>query len=649
MQILYIILSIFGLGFLVFIHELGHYFMARRVGMTVEAFSIGFGKPILSWDRKGVKWQVGWLPFGGFVRIKGMEKKGSIEPYEIPDGFFGKSPLARIKVALMGPTVNILFAFLAFCGIWASGGREKKFSDFTHVIGTMDPCSALYAKGVHPGDTFESCNGSRLRSFQDLFQIGVTSKTDLELQGYKIDFATMQQEPYAYTLTPYPHPLSPDPAFKTIGIMGAAQFLVFDRATEAEEPLFHEGSPLFHSGIQDQDRIAWVDGEPIFSMSQLTLLINDTKALLTVQRDGKNFLTRIPRLKVGDIKFSTLEKAELDDWQHEAGLHARVDQLLFIPYAINHNGVIEKEIAYLDESAKECKFGETVPTSSLAIPLQPGDKILAIDGIPINSAVNFIQGVQKRQVRIIVERLGKLPKLSWKEVDDYFLKKIDWPKMTKIVDSLGTPQVLERSGDFVLLAPITPLALADFPLSPSQKSWVTDKENAQKKMIEAIENPKQKAEAQRIFENNQKQLKLGIRPQDLPVNYNPSPFAIFGDVFQETGRTLISLFSGTLSPKWMSGPVGIVEVIRRGWLDGVQEALFWLGLISLNLGILNLLPIPVLDGGHVCFSLVEMVTKKPIKAKTMERLIIPFIVLLIIFFVYITYNDLIRLFGKFFR
>jgi regulator of sigma E protease len=99
----------------------------------------------------------------------------------------------------------------------------------------------------------------------------------------------------------------------------------------------------------------------------------------------------------------------------------------------------------------------------------------------------------------------------------------------------------------------------------------------------------------------------------------------------------------------MSGPVGIVEVIHHSWGVGIKEVLFWMGLISLNLGFLNLLPIPVLDGGHICFSLVEMVTKRPIKAKTMERLIIPFVVLLVALFVYLTYNDLLRLFSRFFK
>ncbi len=72
-------------------------------------------------------------------------------------------------------------------------------------------------------------------------------------------------------------------------------------------------------------------------------------------------------------------------------------------------------------------------------------------------------------------------------------------------------------------------------------------------------------------------------------------------------------------------------------------------MISMNLGILNLLPVPVLDGGHICFALWEWITGKPIKAKTMERLIIPFVILLIALFVYLTYNDLMRIFTGLFN
>ena len=99
-----------------------------------------------------------------------------------------------------------------------------------------------------------------------------------------------------------------------------------------------------------------------------------------------------------------------------------------------------------------------------------------------------------------------------------------------------------------------------------------------------------------------------------------------------------------VSMRQVDGPIGIGRDVgqaarEKGW----TPLLLITAAISLNLGIMNLLPIPILDGGHICFALVETVTKKPIKARTMERLVIPFLVLIIAMFIFTTYNDIVRL------
>jgi regulator of sigma E protease len=165
---------------------------------------------------------------------------------------------------------------------------------------------------------------------------------------------------------------------------------------------------------------------------------------------------------------------------------------------------------------------------------------------------------------------------------------------------------------------------------------------SQKKEIKRIKDVKKRDLFLKAFEEGKDRLVLGIDLKDKKVKYNPNPLYLFYSSFLDGIRTLKSLVSGRLSPKLVMGPVGIVQVVQRSWHLGILESLFWLGIISLNLGFVNLLPIPVLDGGHIVFSVVEMITKKPIKAKTMEKLIIPFIVLLILAFIFITYNDILR-------
>ena len=94
----------------------------------------------------------------------------------------------------------------------------------------------------------------------------------------------------------------------------------------------------------------------------------------------------------------------------------------------------------------------------------------------------------------------------------------------------------------------------------------------------------------------------------------------------------------------MSGPIGIVRAVSFSISSGIINALYWLGFISLNLGIVNLLPIPMLDGGHIMFSGVEIATRKKLNPKTIEKLIYPFLILIILFFLYVSYHDILRIF-----
>ena len=260
----------------------------------------------------------------------------------------------------------------------------------------------------------------------------------------------------------------------------------------------------------------------------------------------------------------------------------------------------------------------------------------------------MIRLLQSRHLQVIVKRNARAKPVSWTEADSVFLAGINWQALNQMIQSIGGADQLTVSGDLQFLKPVEPRPLRDLPLSDAKKQELQAALEAQKKQIESIKDEGQRALALQHFELEQNQLKLGIVMTDLTVNYNPSPVALFGQVFQETWKTLVALFTGSLTPKYMSGPVGIVQVMQQSWGYGFKEALFWLGMISLNLGVLNLMPIPVLDGGHICFALWEKITGKPIKAKTMERLIIPFVVLLVALFIYLTYNDLMRIFTKFF-
>ena len=96
------------------------------------------------------------------------------------DGFFGKTPWQRIKVALAGPLANLIFAFLAFALLWISGGREQNFQFFSKKIGAIDTNSVLYAKGIRAGDEILKYNDRPYQDFKDLLFASVSKKKNLK-------------------------------------------------------------------------------------------------------------------------------------------------------------------------------------------------------------------------------------------------------------------------------------------------------------------------------------------------------------------------------------------------------------------------------------------------------------------------------------
>jgi regulator of sigma E protease len=647
-SVLQLIFALIGLGFLVFIHELGHYWAARKVGMKVEVFSIGFGKPIYQWVRDGVKWQIGWLPIGGYVKIAGTDLGGNgkdaegRDPYMIPDGFFGKKPIQRIFVALAGPVANLILAFILFAFIWLGGGRDKPFHEFTQRAGWVDPRSELYEKGIRPGDLITTYNGHPLRGYKDLLYAALLSGKPIDLRGYMVDPVNASRTGFNLTVKPYQYPGAAE-GMLTVGV-SPAHYLIYKSLPE-EQNGFMAGSPMVDSGIQAGDQIVWANGDQVFSLEQLSELVNEPLALLTVKRGHETFLARVPRVQLNELKLDAAMHGELTDWQHQAKLKSKFAQLYFIPYNLNLDAVVEGPVAFIDPETQSKATPAKPKTASLDVPLLSGDQIIAVNGTPVVHSFQLLSALQEQQVVLIVNRTKPAAELtSWKDADRIFDQSYMMGDIRAITGSLGMPQPVRQSGEYYLLGPITPKSMADFALSPEQKAMLAAEMLEHRKKAEALSDPDKRARALRALEDSQKRLVLGVALVDRQVNYNPPPYVLFDNVFTETWRTMLSLFSGYLNPKWLSGPVGIVKVIQNGWSIGVGEALFWIAAISVNLGMLNLLPIPFLDGGHILFSLFEMVTGKRIKPKVLEKLILPFVIILIGFIIFVTYYDIARLF-----
>ncbi|SCA62411.1 Putative zinc metalloprotease CPn_0344/CP_0416/CPj0344/CpB0350 [Chlamydiales bacterium SCGC AG-110-M15] len=647
-SLLYLLLAGLGLGFLIFIHEYGHYYMALKEGMKVEVFSIGFGRPVFSWMRDGVKWQVGWIPFGGYVKITGEQADDGQDPYEMKDGFFGKSPWARIKVAAMGPIVNLVFALLAFSILWLSGGREKFYSEFSSYIGWVDPQSELYAKGVRPGDKIISYEGREYTSSKDHATSAMIGDGSALVKGEKIDLVTNQHVPFEYEIQAYPHPRAFIDGVTTLGIFDSARFLIYDDFADGTENIIRDGSPMQQSGIQPGDRIVWADGQVLHSLRQFKHVINDGRALLKIQRGDEILFARVPRLQIEDFVLSPAFREELRDWQYASRLDGKLIQQVFIPYNLSWNCVVEGPFDFIDEDDHAKAFSEH-PYSDIEAPLQIGDRILAIDGVQIKKAHELFERLQEREIHMIVQRNSERSnQFEIEEANNAYINGIQWNSLKKLAASIGSDTDLDHVGKLHLLNPVKPILEMDFPRTEAESEALTIAIKRRKEEFQAIPDPVRRAEALRILEEQEKSLIVGVALQDLTIKYNPSPIWMFAHLSGEIVHVLKSLIVGDLNPKWLAGPVGIVQIIHTGWAHGIMEGLFWLALISLNLGMLNLLPLPVLDGGTICLCLFEMMSGKRLKAKTMERIILPMLVLLMGFFVFVTYHDIVRLFTQWF-
>lgn len=645
--LIYTLLAILGLSFLIFIHELGHYWMARRVGMRVEVFSIGFGRPIYSWVRNGVNWKIGWLLFGGYVKIAGTSTEKDQDPYSIPDGFFGKKPLDRMKVAFMGPFVNLLFAVVAFALLWGIGGREKNYSEYTNVIGWVDPKSELFKEGVRPGDEVIAYDNEPYTGQTDSIYTLLTSGDETSVKGNKVNYITGEKTPFDIKVKLYPHPKSFDKKIKTAGILESSRYIIYDRAPGNRENPLPLNSTIATSGLQYGDRILWVDGELVFSKQSLVNILNDGRILVTVKRGDKIILRRVPRVRVEELRPDSEVHEELADWQHEANLsNVKFEDLYAIPYNITHDCVVENPLKFIDKESEEDIFPQH-PYSELEQPLQDGDKIIAVQGVQITHAFELLAQVQVKKVNVIVERdPSAIDLVPWNHLEGRLMEKVEWDNLGKIARSIGTNMQVSNLGTLHLLKPITPLNNLEIGGTEEQKAWLATEVIAKRKKIEQIEDPEKRAFELHRFDKELKEFVLGIPAvADRHVTFNPKPIELFDHMATQIYLTMSAMISGTLSPEYLTGPIGIVRVVQGSSMISLKEALFWLGAISLNLGILNLFPIPILDGGTIVFSFFEMVTGYRIKPKVLEGIMVVFMAILFSIFIFITYNDILRLFG----
>src|SRR5258708_1340489 len=173
----YVVVFLVVLTVLVFVHELGHYLIARRNGVKVEVFSIGFGPELFGWwDRAGTRWKFSTIPLGGYVKMFGdrdassglpIARLGELSVGEREVSFPCKRLGQRAAIVAGGPAANFVFAIVVLALLFMTYGQPYTPAE----VGQVMPGSAAEAGGIHPGDAIVSIDGRSVDRFEDVQQV----------------------------------------------------------------------------------------------------------------------------------------------------------------------------------------------------------------------------------------------------------------------------------------------------------------------------------------------------------------------------------------------------------------------------------------------------------------------------------------------
>jgi regulator of sigma E protease len=159
---------LFVLGVLVFVHELGHFLLARWHGVRVLTFSLGFGPKLLKWRRGDTEYCISAIPLGGYVKMAGDVADSDANILGKPDEFMSKSKWQRFQIFVAGPAMNVLLALVVMTFVLYQGAMEPLYLQRAPTVGAVIAGTAAAKAGIQPGDTVLSVAGKTLSTWEQM-------------------------------------------------------------------------------------------------------------------------------------------------------------------------------------------------------------------------------------------------------------------------------------------------------------------------------------------------------------------------------------------------------------------------------------------------------------------------------------------------
>jgi regulator of sigma E protease len=262
----------FVLGVLVFVHELGHFLAAKRIGIKVLKFQLGFNPTVLSVRRGDTEYSIGALPLGGYVKMAGEN------PDEPSTGgaeeFMSRSKWERFQVLIMGPVMNLGLAVILTAVVLYQGAERLAFETRPVVIGAVTADSPAAGAGIKPGDRITAVAGRAVETWED-FYIAVGTKPDR-----KVDIALVR-DGNASTVSVTPK--TPEGSRFEIGDIGVLPDV------HPHIRSVNPGDPADQAGLKANDVVVAVNGETITFSSNLKDAISkrpEQQISVAILRDG---------------------------------------------------------------------------------------------------------------------------------------------------------------------------------------------------------------------------------------------------------------------------------------------------------------------------------------------------------------------------
>ena len=529
---------LFFFGGSIFIHEFGHFWIAKKRGLRVPKFSIGFGPSLFSWKRGETTYCLALFPLGGYVALPQMGVIPILEGKE-DETLQPISFTSKCLVAVMGAVFNILFAFVLACLLWAVGLQtpaQERTRTLGYVLPTYNNTETPAAKaGLKQGDEILAIDGTPIKAFSDIEkriilstghdknqqpQAEVTYKRDGSIFKAILDLMRVQT-----------NPVTKDEV-RFSGIAAPQQELVIEA--------FEAGSFAEKSGLRKGDKLLQVNDVPLYSIMDLREYLNKKKpqtVTFLVERNG------------GKMRIACETKTEIQTraWMRYGNETDHIDAYE------GDNGV------YLLNVAGE-KFS--------ALPKE--GRILTCDGTPIKDAQHLSELLQASTAQSILLE----------------------------VNTNGLQQMV-----------VIPNEHASIAVHPAETA---------KRVGIAFAQPMQ--------------------------TVHDSPFGQFKKAIGSTFETLGCLVNrnSDVKMKHLMGAPGIMRVLHRFSIDDFRRLLWFMVILNINLAILNLLPIPVLDGGHILFAVIEKIRRKPLPPKCILGIQNVFVMLFLGLMAYVIFFDLRR-------